>query len=894
MVRSWTSIVLCTAAFAVPIASAQDWSSLDDALELSQEVAGGALPGGAARGARLLRLTKTVDGSHDGRLVVVYADANHDEPVWDPNALEHLPRDVFVRHSDDGGATWTAPVNVSNSAKLHSALTDHDGDGVLEPYFGDCDAPTVFASGDLIAVTWVGNYVPAPDWVFGDVGSSQVQGRVEYEDDALKVGTRTVPFHGVFVAISTDCGTSWVRGDITKHAPALQLTHGKRDAARATLRGAGTRWVVAWQEDPHGFVPVFVDDGGDMAGALASNGTDVWSTFAADLAALPADLVAHVLPLSNHSAYDLTTPGFPLADKAGSIEPHAATRPSLALVDDGMTLRALVAYEESKADPSDLDGSRAPIRPLEQPGETGPLLGQPSPKQHVAMPGGETSGRKIQFHAFAFGAQVQTGPLSNRSGSAGTTLSAALENARDVRIETQAQSGVDPAALVVWRQGFTKLGTPADLVGKLATSVDELTLAAAVLRNFSADTPSATPADLLDSTAANPVDDAIEPRLVLRGPNAFIGYAYAANRQLARLTDQQNYDFWLRRSTDGGATWLAPQNLSALPPTMNVLDPQLIAPPTLDVDPDPALVVGFGTKSKSTGSAGDLVLRRSRDFGATWTSPMVFAGTPDPERAAQLVAGPTAATIAAVWLREGFAVDDAMFAELTNAWFTPGDRLTVTFPGTGTTVDTVFDGLFHERLKLTFPKGPQHAHVRVLVYGPVEDIPGPALAVPIKSFFVNAGPSRIHRSVRLPKSGRYRLSFEHVGMGLGPVVVGTGRVLPLRARPRNVAMKPHEGSLKCDVLALLLEDATLDLVAKPKKGFAGALAVGFDNPLGTAFDLSGFDVSVGTEQRFVGIPAPTLGAYTVELSGFTKPNERARMKLVPHQPPPGDAQLALP
>ncbi|MBK6942241.1 MAG: hypothetical protein IPH13_18850 [Planctomycetes bacterium] len=432
------------------------------------------------------------------------------------------------------------------------------------------------------------------------------------------------------------------------------------------------------------------------------------------------------------------------------------------------------------------------------------------------------------------------------------------------------------------------------MVGKLSLAVDEPALAAAVLRNFSADTPSATPEDLADSTATNAIEDAFEPTPMLRGSHVLLGFAYTPNRPLALQTDQQNYDFWLRRSTDGGATWLAPENLTTLPATMNVLDPRLIAPPALDASIDPAVVVAYGTKTKSAALAGDLAVRRSRDFGATWTLAMVFAGTPDPERAPQLVAGPDAATIDAVWLRDGAFVDDAMFAELTNAWFTPGDRLTVTFPAAGTTVDALFDGLFHERLKLTFPKGPQHAHVRVLVYGPVEDIPGPALAVPIKSFFVNAGPSRVRRTVRLPMTGRYRLSFEHVGMGLGPFVVGTGRVLPLRARSRTIQMKPHATSLKCDVLALLLEDATLDLIAKPKKGFAGALAVGFDDPLGTAFELSGFDVSVGAVKRYVGVPAPSIGAYTVGLSGFSKPTERVKLRIRPHQPPPGDAQLALP
>jgi hypothetical protein len=893
MIRAWSSIFVSASCLAASVAWGQDWSSLEDAVEVSSETAAGALPGAAARGARLLRLTQTVDGSHDGRLVAVYADANHDEAVWSPLALEHLPRDVFVRHSDDGGKTWTDPVNVSNSANLFSALTDHDGDGAAEPYFGDCEDPVVFASGDRIVVAWIGAYVPAPGWEFGDVGANAAQGAIEYEDDALKVGTRTVPFHAVFAAVSTDCGSSWVRGDIAHHAPALQLTAGARDAARVVQHGAGSRWALAWQEDPNGSVPVFVDDGDDAAGAWAANGTDVWYTFAANVAAFPDDLVSHVAPLSNHSAYDLTLPGAPLSGPAGSIEGHAAVRPALALVVDGSTIRALVAYEESKADPGDLDGARPPIRPLQQQGKAGPTLGTPESTKDVVLASGATSGRTIQFHSFAFDAPAQGGAPTSRSGSAGTTVSSLLENARSAQLASRTPNGIDPALCVVWRQGFGKLGTPADVVGKLAPTLDEPALAAAVTRNFSADTPTALPADLGDSTATNPVEDAFEPRLLLRGPDVFVGYAYAAHRQLARTTDQQNYDFWLRRSTDGGTTWLAPENLTTLPPTANVLDVALIAPPELGPDVDPALVVAFGARTKSSGLAGDLFIRRTRDLGATWTPAMPFANTPEPEFAPQLVATPSASTIGALWLRNGL-VDDAMFAELSNAWFTPGDRLSVTFPNAGATADAEFDALFHERLRLTFPKSKTPARVRVLVYGPVEDIPGPALAVPIKSFVVKVGKARIRRVVRLPMTGRYRLSFEHVALNVGPIVVKTGRSLPLRARPRNVTMKPHGPALACDVLALLLEDATLDLVAKPKKGFAGSLAVGFDTPLGAAFDLSGFDVSIGAAKAYAGVPAPSIGAYTVGLSGFSKPSESVRLKIVPHQPPPGDAQLALP
>ena len=83
------ALVLCTCT-----ATAVAQVDFAPSITLSVEQAGGANPGEAAAKAKLVRLFKTPNKAHDGRLVVCYADANHTTSIWEPKGGEHAPRDV--------------------------------------------------------------------------------------------------------------------------------------------------------------------------------------------------------------------------------------------------------------------------------------------------------------------------------------------------------------------------------------------------------------------------------------------------------------------------------------------------------------------------------------------------------------------------------------------------------------------------------------------------------------------------------------------------------------------------------------------------------------------------------------------------------------------------------
>ena len=105
--------------------------------------------------ARLLRLK-------DGTLIVAWhggVDAVH--AAWSLAGIEYAPRDIFIVASSDGGASWSDPVNVSNTAGLidPSVFYDRNGDGTgLANYPGDSGKATVFASGKNLVITWNDTY----------------------------------------------------------------------------------------------------------------------------------------------------------------------------------------------------------------------------------------------------------------------------------------------------------------------------------------------------------------------------------------------------------------------------------------------------------------------------------------------------------------------------------------------------------------------------------------------------------------------------------------------------------------------------------------------------------------------------------------------------------------
>jgi len=341
----------------VATSAPQEQTSFNLPTSVSEEISGGAIPGNDAFKGKLLRLTKTPMGINDGRLITVYGDAASVEDIWEPKGGQHLARDLFVRYSDDDGTTWSAPVNISNTAALSSAETDWNGDGLLETYWGDSEKPNAFSSGDIVVISWIDAYVPEATAVWGTNAVSTIQGSSPYADADVYPEVRVVPYKAPYLAISYDGGTTFEYG---ANNPPIQLTYGRRDAKQDVHRGAGLKWAVTWQEDPEGLQAGNGEGPGTGAsGAKVTKGTDIWYTWVDDISASPLDLRVNRTPLSNQSEYDLTgTNGFPLNPttsggntSAGSIETTGCSRANMQIVKVGTSFYSLVAYEETKGVP---------------------------------------------------------------------------------------------------------------------------------------------------------------------------------------------------------------------------------------------------------------------------------------------------------------------------------------------------------------------------------------------------------------------------------------------------------------------------------------------------------------------------------------------------------------
>ncbi|MGA1608938.1 MAG: choice-of-anchor O protein [Planctomycetota bacterium] len=598
------------------------------------------VPGEAASKAKILRLFKTPAGVHDNRLVVVYADAHSPHEVWTPKSGTHKAADIFSIYSDDDGRSWSNPTNLSNTANSYSARTDWDGDGVLEDYWGDSGKPNVFSSGSIVVVSWVDKYAPEASWTFGDVGVSAYQGSSLYPDPLTYPLEREVPYSVTYVAISADGGESWTYGGAN---PPLQLTYGRRDAAVDVHRGSGTKWVVTWQEDPEGLQTGEAEGPGDgSSGAKTTKGTDIWYTWTDDIVTNALALRTNIVPLSNQSIYDLTTDnGIATVGQPGQVENHGASRANLGFVKVGTLFKAIVGYEETKGIPDIEDG------------------------------------KTVQLHVFDYDAPVLSGPATNASGAAGTLLSDPLENSRRVRFVQQVPNGTDPALAVFWKQGTGSQGAPSDIVMRVATQVDEAAVAAAPLLNLSTNAETATMADLLLSTSANPYEDARAHRALLRGSTLILGFSYTPNGPVARYTNLENYNFWIRRSLDGGATWLAPQNLSNITDTtINVLEPRLVGTPNTGFQDDQAFLVAWGTETNvyegiETSHPLDLFVTRTWDEGATFEPVVALGETPDDENESQIRIDDQNTEINAVFMRadEATGAVDAVYVRTGTPMF---------------------------------------------------------------------------------------------------------------------------------------------------------------------------------------------------------------------------------
>ena len=567
---------------------------------------------------KLISLQINNVGVFETVLVAVYGD-DAGADVWDAKGNTFAAQDIYARRSTDGGATWSAPVNLSNTAALSSFSADHDGDSNTAPipYAGHSEKPNVFGNGKNVVVTWVDAYAPGGN-----------QSSVLYPE----IGNVEVPFHATYAVRSNDGGLTW--------SSAEALGDGSRDAKQDVNRGNSNAWCVMWQEDPHGLQPGDAEGPGEGgSGANVSKGTDIWYTSLSNT------------DFSNGTAFPAPvrlTNNFTKTDMDGREDgKEGASRANIALV--GGT--AVVAYEESKG----LEGLDV--------------------------------GKYIRYHVFP-----ALNPAADPTSKVGTIISTAEDSGRRVRILTQGTPGTDTGLklCIFWREGEFDEGGPADVVCRMG-HVDPNNGASTGLRPEDMTPPVAagatdranalnnTPPLNLSSdlglnagTSDNPFEDALAHRGALRGDSILLGYSRTPDWAKAKYTTLENYNFFIRRSLDGGATWSEPRNMTNITDTtITVKEPRIVGTP-MSSDPNapqnPDVVyVAWGTETNVYDHLGesptqlDIYLTYTTDFGATYGGVTTLAGGPAGQFECQLRTSPDGRTLWAVWNETLNGITNAVF-----------------------------------------------------------------------------------------------------------------------------------------------------------------------------------------------------------------------------------------
>jgi len=420
-----------------------------------------------------------------------------------------------------------------------------------------------------------------------------------------------------------------------------RLSSGLRDMKQDANKGAQAGFIVTWQEDARGLKLGDAEGPGHGAsGANVHQGTDVWYTMIDTVAntdfinpvwSTPTRVTRNTISEKELQAGHDTSTHPPGLYDHGYV---GASRPNNSLI--GKT--ALVTYEETK----------------------GTL--------------GWEEGKYVRFHTFPFATPPE-------GGEVGCIISEPYESAQRVRVLTQPLSEGQTTLVFLYRQGNFTHGGPADIMVRRAVgglgpehivpSIDPalcrssrtvgtdplIDLAASPLHlpafNFSGS------ADYLGGTGTapdaasgdNPYENSLAHRGMMRGDFIMLGYSYTPDLyEFLYLDDAVPFDFYIRRSSDGGATWSTPHNLSNLDPSFGVTvrEPRIVPTPSSTSncatvpencqDPD-VVYVGFGLQTNE-GSQDepvdvDIYLSVTMDAGLTFsdlqplTSGDVLGGAPD-------------------------------------------------------------------------------------------------------------------------------------------------------------------------------------------------------------------------------------------------------------------------
>ncbi|MEJ2451094.1 MAG: choice-of-anchor O protein [Gammaproteobacteria bacterium] len=618
----------------------------------------------------------------NGVIIAIYNDAIEDNPshyVYDLKTDTLRPaRDVFVRSCDTVKqdcslpASWSAPLNISNMAGLFSIDADWNGDGVRIPYYGDADNAHAFASGSNVVVTWVDSYCPGG-----------AQRTVTYPLTNQTPSYREVAMKCVYAAHASAknvaVSTGWTID---------QLTDGSRDAKQDVSRGLKSgAWAIIWQEDPLGLQPGEGEGPGEGgSGAKVSPGTDIWYTFTSNVTSAGGAIGVWQKPVritDNQTGFGLPKSYTynPVKDSAGiPVDPAlldsgstGASRANLAVVGGSSPPKAIVAYEETKG---------------------ASIMG---------------SGKFVRYQTFNYNSpptDTTCDPTNYENCRTGCIISNPALNARRVRFVTQTTAGASGLRWAIfWREGQDNQGGPADIAlrlgytnftaSNLKPAVDypncyasdytnAINLNSTPALNISSNTPTATMANLADTTETNSQENARAHRAVLRGDNLNVAYIYTPDWLVAENTDLENYNLYLRHFYFG--LWQNPVNLSNITNTsINVKEPRLLGPPgngpgcsdpTAPTDPRDCqnanvLVAAWGTETNVSANTVppenlDIYLTRTTNQAQSFEPVIKLAEGPNIQGESQLRITPDGTNIYAVWTEQDSTTGavNGMYAQL--------------------------------------------------------------------------------------------------------------------------------------------------------------------------------------------------------------------------------------
>jgi hypothetical protein len=632
-----------SAVFSIQVAMAQTFDG--DVLEFAPTEGPSVVSDGAST--NKVKILRTPDGT----LFAVYGDAQDvGMMAWNPKAgATQLPNDIVIKYSVDGGVTWSDALNIDNTAALSSArgILVQEGPPMLDPltgtpdlvndpravdYPGDSDKPNVFNIGNNLIVTFNSKYCPADETRF----PGEQQRFVTY---TALYGV-TVPFSCQYVSRLVWDSTNKVLKPQAAWGGAVyktdQLSSGMRDAKQDANRGNKFAHVINWQEDPLGLkLGEAEGPGSGASGANVGNGTDIWysyidllnvagtgvdpAKFVGGSYSVPVRITQNVFGTQPLEGRDVEThpPGDYDRGRVG------ASRPNIGQIDDTV----IIAYEETK-------GTE-----------------------------GWDEGKYVRYHAFRF----DTPP---DGGEHGCIISDPWENARRVRFLVQSAATNEVPLLFIYKQGDFTQGGESDIMVRRAVGgfmpenlqprVDVANCRVSIMddidpmysirleehgpaMNFSGTreiggVPGTGQMFESIDTGANMLENALAHRGMMRGDLVLVGFSYVPDLARFQLLDTEApYNFMVRRSTDGGATWSDAVNLTPAVTAESgytVKEPRIVptpgsgpkcaTDPTDCQNPD-VIYVAYGLQNNVLGydEAGDfdIYMAVTFDAGASFSAP---------------------------------------------------------------------------------------------------------------------------------------------------------------------------------------------------------------------------------------------------------------------------------